>query len=230
MAGWGSGAGKSAISEVLLSFLLSSGFDASEISYIKPVTQCENLGRIASFCALHNVAAVPIGPVVFRPGVTNDAIGDSNFIEVRHAFLRDAVSAVADIAIEKKFVIVDGVGYPTVGSCVGVGNGDLANAIEAKVLLVAPNGLGDAIDTFELMHAYFQVKKCEIIGVIFNRRKDTSRHRRDETDPLVEKYMNELHPHMFVGFLPEFDNREDWVDSAKSLLNLQALFERAALS
>lgn len=200
VAGWGSGAGKSTICLSLLEWLRAS---SRPCAYIKPVTQCEAVTPVAEYCQQHHIPCIPIGPVVFRSGVTNAAIGADNFLASRRDLLQQAVDAVRSLHVDHTTVVVDGVGYPSVGSCVGCGNGDVAAELSANVILVCPDGLGDAIDTMELMIAYFTSKGCSIAAVVFNKVRDTSRHKRADVNPLIAKYLAEVHPTIaLLGFVP----------------------------
>lgn len=203
IAGFSSGAGKSSVCQALLEYLIEH-HPSLRLAYIKPVTQCEAVTPVAEFCQRSGITAVPVGPVVFRSGVTNDVIQDDAFVSRRSEMLAAAAASVAELHKSHDVVVVDGVGYPSVGSCCGVGNGDVAAAINANVVLVGPNGLGDAIDTVELMLQYFSSKGCDVSGVLFNKVKDTARHARTEVEPIIRKYFAELHRDrlQILGFVP----------------------------
>ena len=203
VSGWGSGAGKSTVCQTILSVLLQEGVPAGDVAYIKPVTQCEAVTEVVEFCKLHGITSKGIGPVVFAAGVTNAVIGSEDFMGKRESMLKSAVGAVLDLAKDHKVVIVDGVGYPAVGTCCGVGNGDVASALKCPVILVAPPGLGDAIDTCEQMMAYFTFKGNTPRGIVFNKCRDTARHKASDVQPLVIKYFSSIHPSISIlGFLP----------------------------
>lgn len=70
-----------------------------------------------------------------------------------------------------QLVMVDGVGYPAVGSIVGVSNADLAQALgpSTPVLLVGRPGVGDAVDSFNLNATFFRHRGLRVLGVVFNR-------------------------------------------------------------
>jgi AAA domain len=53
-------------------------------------------------------------------------------------------------------VIVDGVGYPSVGSICDLSNAHLAQALGAPVLLVGKSGVGDAVDSFNINTRFFE--------------------------------------------------------------------------
>lgn len=213
VAGWGSGSGKSTICQAILEEITErppvGSAGAVRPCYIKPATQCEDLTAVADYCIRNHIPSVPIGPVVFRQGFTNEVIASDNPALLRSELLSKIVKSASELTSsangnqQSVLTVVDGVGYPSVGSCCGVGNGDVAKALGAKVLLVAPNGLGDAIDTLELMLHYFSSKQCDVIGVIFNKVRDSVRHKREEIEPLIRKYLTERHPSLaLIGFVP----------------------------
>lgn len=220
VAGWGSGAGKSTICEGLIKWVLSRGLTPA---YIKPVTQCEAITPVAEFCQEHNIACIPIGPVVFRSGVTSDAIRAVDIRASRDDFLHRAKESVLSLARDAStVVVVDGVGYPSVGTCAGCGNGDVAASVGAHVILVCPDGLGDALDTMELMIAYFLNKGCTVAAVVFNRVKDTARHKRSDVEPLIAKYLSEMHPSIrLLGFV----RHDDALMPTDTMVNFDGLLD-----
>lgn len=88
------------------------------------------------------------------------------------------VKAVNDISLGKKLVIIDGVGYPSVGSICGVCNGTVANICNAYTLIIGKAGLGDCIDSWKLSKTYmdmhYQTRRDadsvgRVIGLLVNR-------------------------------------------------------------
>lgn len=72
---------------------------------------------------------------------------------------------------QTQLVMVDGVGYPAVGSICGVSNADLAQALGPKVpiLIVGRPGVGDAVDSFNLNATFFRARGLRVLGGVFNR-------------------------------------------------------------
>lgn len=143
-----SSVGKSTFSLFLMASLLQLGFPASSLAYIKPVTQCEAEQPISIFCKKNNISCQGIGPVVFYSGFTRAFLDDTTKSSAE--LLQDVREAVAQISVGKRVVLVDGVGYPAVGSICGVSNADVAAALNVPVLLVGKSGVGDAVDSFNL--------------------------------------------------------------------------------
>jgi hypothetical protein len=110
---------------------------------------------------------VGIGPVVFYPGFTRSFLeGEQG---TSQSLIASAVEAVQRLSMGKKVVLVDGVGYPAVGSICGISNADIAAALHAPVLLVGKKGVGDAVDSFNLNATFFEAKGVKVLGALFNR-------------------------------------------------------------
>jgi hypothetical protein len=101
--------------------------------------------------------------VVFYKGFTR-AFLDGN-TETTEQLLDKVVHSVEEIEYGKKLVIIDGVGYPAVGSICGISNADAAKVLNASVLLVGKSGVGDAVDSFNLNSRYgvFNKQSCSCI-------------------------------------------------------------------
>lgn len=142
--------GKSSVCMGILGNLLKT-YKASELGYIKPATQCEETQLITKFCQYHDIEAIPVGPVVYYKGFTR-AFLDGKTASTNE-LLRSITEAVDKLSTTKKVVIVDGVGYPSVGSICGTCNASVATAsgyptregkrIPAPVILVGKSGVGD---------------------------------------------------------------------------------------
>lgn len=143
-----SSVGKSTFCLYLLASLIRMGVHPTELAYIKPVTQCEEEQPVVRYCESIGIACQGIGPVVFYKGFTRAFLeGDTASSQ---ELLQSVVEAVDRIQEGKKIVLIDGVGYPAVGSICGVSNSDVARALHAPVLLVGKSGVGDAVDSFNL--------------------------------------------------------------------------------
>lgn len=167
IAGSISGAGKSSICAALLAKLLRDGYPAETLAYIKPVTQCLEPQMVAGFCQAKAIEAMPIGPVILSKPLLKQCYQEDN--SLAKSLLSKAAFAIKKISHEKLYCLVDGVGYPGVGSIAGVSNGEVAKAINASVILVCnKTSPGDAIDTVDWMYHYFLAKHVKVIGIVFN--------------------------------------------------------------
>uniref|UniRef100_A0A7S4KWQ5 Uncharacterized protein n=1 Tax=Paramoeba aestuarina TaxID=180227 RepID=A0A7S4KWQ5_9EUKA len=193
VGGMQSSSGKSTCCLAILSFLLEHGYSPSDLAYIKPVTQCESLQPVTQFCHTHGIRHIDAGPVVFRSGVTYKFIED-NDPEAGKKRIERVVKAVHALAKGKKFVLVDGIGYASVGSNGSVSNAQIAKALNAPVLLVGKTGVGDAIDSMNLSRIYFHHYGCDVVGAIFSKVKlDCPRHTYDNCKKFVSMYFEKGH-------------------------------------
>eukprot|EP00551_Chaetoceros_affinis_P006061 CAMPEP_0203668120 /NCGR_PEP_ID=MMETSP0090-20130426/4824_1 /ASSEMBLY_ACC=CAM_ASM_001088 /TAXON_ID=426623 /ORGANISM="Chaetoceros affinis, Strain CCMP159" /LENGTH=625 /DNA_ID=CAMNT_0050532475 /DNA_START=69 /DNA_END=1946 /DNA_ORIENTATION=+ len=194
IAGDKSQVGKSSICLGLIGTLIKKHkYQPSKIAYIKPATQCEESQLIAKYCEENNIANQPIGPIVYFKGFTRAFLnGDTDDSET---LLQNAKRAVDEIALGKDVVIIDGVGYPAVGSICGTDNVSVASAcgyevdgttetgdssasvtVPPAVLIVGKRGVGDAIDSYNLNASYFKARGVKVMGAIFNRLPNDPNH------------------------------------------------------
>ncbi|ETV92882.1 hypothetical protein, variant [Aphanomyces invadans] len=194
--------GKSTVCLGLLGALLQLG--------IRQMQQCEEPQLVADFCAYYGIAAQPIGPVVFYSGFTRAFLDQPDPVQASHGLLRDIVRAVDAISTGKRIVLVDGVGYPAVGSICGVSNADVAAALEPiSVILVGKKGVGDAVDSFNLNATYFKARHVRVLGGIFNRLPPDGYYSIDQCKAAITRYFstaesgNDEGRCKAYGFLPE---------------------------
>lgn len=120
---------------------------------------------MSKFCEQNGIAHQGIGPIRFYAGFTSEVIdGTAQSIEDRHEAIK---SAVAKISEGKQLVVVDGVGYPAVGSVAGVSNAHVAALLGAPVLLISRAGLGNAIDSTYMNLAFFEKHGAHVLGCVW---------------------------------------------------------------
>ena len=216
VAGDKSQAGKSTVSMGLLGALLEAGFLASDIAYIKPATQCVSSTLTARFCETRGIAYEHIGPVVFYRGFTRerlDALGDASDCSPTPLtggaapdgddLVAACAEAVERISEGKRVTIIDGVGYPSVGSIVRCSSADIAVACGAAVLIVGKSGVGDAVDSFNLCARYFEAQHVPVIGAIFNKVAPTGFYGLPAVGAYLRRYMAHARPRQRIyGLLP----------------------------
>ena len=76
--------------------------------------------------------------------------------------------AAARVAAGKKFLVVDGVGFPAVGSVCGTSNAAVAARLRAPVVVVAKSGVGGAVDAVDLAATYFEHAGVPVLGCVLN--------------------------------------------------------------
>lgn len=200
--------GKSTVCLGLVGALLRHGFAPQDVAYIKPVTQCEAPQLVAKFCQQQRIACCDIGPIVFYSGFTREFLqGNTESSEV---LLAKAKAKVDEIGRGKKIVVVDGVGYPAVGSICGVSNAAVASAVQAPVVLVGKRGVGDAVDSFNLNACFFESQGVKVLGALFNRLPSDGYYSLANCKESVTAYFAQFQPQKQVyGFIPEMEQVPD---------------------
>ncbi|CAE7355254.1 unnamed protein product [Symbiodinium sp. KB8] len=160
--------GKTSVCLGLLAALRKAGLTAQELAYIKPATQCEAPDLLSKWCAKEGIEYVAgeEAPLVFYSGFTRSFLAGEQGTSAQ--WLQKIEERIQQMSHGKRVVIVDGVGFPAVGSIVGVDNADVARASRAPVLLVCKSGVGSAVDSFSLNSSYFLAKSVPVLGAVFN--------------------------------------------------------------
>jgi len=194
-----SGAGKSTVCLGILAQLLASRFNADQLAYIKPVTQCVTKQTVALFCEQTKIPCRDIGNLVFRKGFSRDFI--DGLTKHSDELMTDVLASIHSIGKNKDVVIIDGVGDPSVGSVVGVSNVDVALSLPCSVIFVGKPGIGMAIDNTVLCVSFMQYKGLTNIGIIYNKVPLASIY---EIKKYVTKRLPELLPEItLLGFIGE---------------------------
>jgi hypothetical protein len=183
VAGDRSSVGKSSISLGILGTLLfKHHYPPSRLAYIKPATQSESTQLIQLFCECHGIPCVPVGPLVYYRGFTRAYLAGQT--ESSEHWLERCRDAVDRLSIRgsldddgdshnhdaSRIMIVDGVGFPAVGSICGTDNPRVAQASRCDgVILVGGSGVGAAVDGFNLNATYFDKYGVPVLGGIFNK-------------------------------------------------------------
>lgn len=185
--------GKTTACLSILGAALNAGLTPEEIAYIKPATQCEAPDLLAAWTARHGIVNVSgkDAPLVFFPGFTrsflNGEQGTSEQIQSRIATEIDRLSAC------RRLVLIDGVGFPSVGSVCGVDNVDVAIAASAPVILIGKSGVGGAIDSFNLNAAYFAQRGVRVLGTVLNFADPVGFSSHTEVDKYFNLYLSNNH-------------------------------------
>ena len=206
VAGDKSQSGKSTVSLGLLQALLDLGYAPEELAYIKPATQCVSSTLTARFCEARGIACEHIGPVVYYRGFTREQIdAPPDAAAARGASLvAECAAAVERISRGKRLTLIDGVGYPSVGSVVGCSSADVAVACRAPVLIVGKQGVGDAVDSFNLCARFFEAQRVPVLGVVFNKLPPKGFYGLEQCERYVRRYFEASRPRQRVyGVLPQ---------------------------
>ncbi len=242
IAGDRSQVGKSSICLGLIGSLLNSGkYTPDDLAYIKPATQCEQTQLIEEYCKYKGITAcVPVGPIVYYKGFTR-AFLNAETGETSDELLQKASDAVDKLALNKKVVLIDGVGYPSVGSITGTDNASVAKACgrsftlsttsaaversPVPVLLIGKSGVGDAVDSFNLNATYFTHKNVPVIGAIFNKLSLDGFYSLSNCKEAIDLYFGQFQPNARAfGYIPEIKslkNSRENIENASSEKQLQ---------
>ncbi len=184
VSGDGSGVGKTTCCIGLLDYIkkewIGKHQSIDEVAYIKPATQCTDVQLLWKYCAKEDILFRGIGPIHFRTGFTQFCLRENEDPEELLMKISDAMEQMTDQIIAKRnsqekcriLFIIDGIGYPAVGSICGINNGTVAKFLNAPVLLISKccpfYSLGNTIDTFE-RNCIFLDHYIPVLGTIFNK-------------------------------------------------------------
>lgn len=178
-------------------------YGANQVAYIKPATQCETPQLVTKYCASNGIACVGIGPIVYYSGFTRAFIAGET---PNSADMLAEVRAACDrLGAGRTWLVIDGVGYPAVGSITGTCNGAIARETKAAVLLIGKKGVGDAIDSYNLNRAYFQTEGAVVVGSVFNRLPVEGYYSLENCKTALETWFARSRPatEQCFGMLPE---------------------------
>ena len=204
--GSASGVGKTMLCEGLLAQLLSQGYSADQLAYIKPMTQCIDKQEVTVFCETRHIEHRSIAGLVFKKGYTKDFI--DGLTKNSTQLLEDICTEIAQISQNKAVVIIDGIGGPTTGSVIGVSNVDIALALDAPVLFVGKAGIGAALDDTVLALSFLQQQGLKNIALIYNK---IAARAVSDTKYYLGKRLAELYPDIpvldFIASHAPLDNQ-----------------------
>ena len=222
VAGDRSSVGKSSVSLGLLGTFLTMGYAPSELAYIKPATQCEAPQLVQAYCDKMGIPCVPVGPIVYYKGFTRAYLAGET--DTSEQLLDLAREAVATLAPGKRILLIDGVGFPAVGSICGTDNASVARACghadgtPPGVIVVSPSGVGNAVDSFNLNASFFTAQQVPVLGAIFNKIPLEGFYSLENCRQTVTSYFKQYQPDKtafgFVPLYPEIagDGAMDHVD------------------
>lgn len=113
---------------------------------------------------------VPIqamSPIAIHSNFTREYLDCSG--DCREKLIDKMCRAFDRAAYEKDYIIIEGTGHAGVGSVFNLSNADVANLLDAKVIIIARGGIGRPIDEIALNKALFEAAGVEVIGAIINK-------------------------------------------------------------
>ena len=251
IAGDRSQVGKSSVCLGLLGSFLRMGYPASSVAYIKPATQCEEAQLVTEYCKNQGIDYCPVGPIVYYRGFTRAFLNGET--ESANELLAKVSAAVDSLAKDKAVVVIDGVGYPAVGSITNTDNSAVAMAsgyvrnlkhenknvnvnvgsgsrIPPAVLIVGKRGVGDAIDSYNMNATYFRSNHVPVIGGIFNRLPADGYYSLENCKRPITAYFDKqfkCDDQTVFGFIPELEAIADSRDTDDAALKLKLALEHA---
>jgi dethiobiotin synthetase len=215
--------GKTSICLGILGSLLAKGYVPEDLAYIKPATQNENPQLLQRYCEKVGIQCIPIGPVVYYRGFTRAYL--AGLTKTSEEMLQQISEVVDTLADSKKIVVIDGVGFPAVGSICGTDNASVARAsgypsanggvrIPPGVILVGGSGVGSAVDAFNLNATYFEMANITVLGGIWNKLADDGFYSLENCKEQISSYFNQNTKQINLGrrpfgFLPLFSSLAD---------------------
>lgn len=241
-----SSVGKSSVCLGLLGSLVSMGYDPSSLAYIKPATQCEAPQLIQTYCESVGIPCVPVGPVVYFKGFTRAFLAGETGSSSE--LLASGGEAVDELAQGKRLIMIDGVGFPSVGSICGTDNASMALACgypvdksdraPVGVLIVGGSGVGAAVDAFNLNATYFEARNVPVLGAVFNKLSLEGFYSLENCREQVTKYFDqtsgESRPFGFVPLMPEIagesamEHVDEYIRLFRDHVDVKGLVEAAA--
>lgn len=107
-----------------------------------------------------------MSPVVLDSHTTREVLEGKT---TPQQYLEQIRHATAELEKQCDFLIIEGAGHSGVGSVMGLNNAQLAQQLDAPVLLVAGGGVGVVIDAIELNLALFRENGTEVRMVLPNK-------------------------------------------------------------
>jgi hypothetical protein len=130
--------------------------------------------------------------------------------------LQKVQTAITSIGKGKKFLLIDGVGYPSVGSIVSLSNAHVASFVSVPVLLVSKAGVGDAVDSYNLNTAFFESFSCHVLGGIFNKFEIDGFYSLELCkEPIMSYFQQYKKEQLPYGFLPKLTIDSSVTDNVK---------------
>ena len=121
-------------------------------------------------------------PVIIGSGVTAKYLDDPT----KYAFNRAITSASRKLQANNDFVIYEGTGHPGVGSVCDVSNAQVAQLLDAPVVMIVEGGIGSTIDRLNMNLAMFRERRVPVRGVIVNKTRPA---KLDKVRHYVAKYL-----------------------------------------
>lgn len=124
-------------------------------------------------------------PVIIGRGVTSKYLDDPTQFD----FASKITKASRRLQSENDIVIYEGTGHPGVGSVCDVSNAQVAQLLNAPVVMIVEGGIGSTVDKLNMNLALFRERRVPVRGVIVNK---TIPAKLDKVQRYVDIYLKKL--------------------------------------
>ena len=124
-------------------------------------------------------------PVVLAQGATKSFLDHPEDFDYRGRIAAAAQHLEASCDI----MVYEGTGHPGVGSVVNLSHADVAELLEAGIVMVVEGGIGSTIDRLHMSMALFRERNLPVLGVIVNK---VIPEKKDEVEYYLRKKFDEL--------------------------------------
>ncbi|MFK5925047.1 MAG: AAA family ATPase [Desulfuromusa sp.] len=107
-----------------------------------------------------------MSPVVLDSHTTRDVLEGKDDPQ---RYLQKICHATYELEKHCDFLIIEGAGHTGVGSVMGLNNAQLAQQLDAPVLMVAGGGIGNVIDSIQLNLALYRETGAEVRMILLNK-------------------------------------------------------------
>jgi hypothetical protein len=171
IAATGQHVGKTTVALGLVRILRDRGIDAG---FMKPVGQSyvvvdgDKIDEDAllirdTFHCRDNLR--DMSPITVERGFTEEHI----FARDAHVLRRRIREAYGRVSEDKEAMVIEGTGHAGVGSCFGLSNADVAQALGCVALIVSGGGIGRPIDEIALSASLFGCRGVPTLGAVLNK-------------------------------------------------------------
>ncbi|MFH1791976.1 MAG: AAA family ATPase [Candidatus Omnitrophota bacterium] len=136
-------------------YLMEQGYKVDEDSVL--------IEKVFDVCGGVNIK--DLSPIAVEKGFTEKYI-EGHF---KGDYSRDIMRSYNKVAKNRDLVIIEGTGHAGVGSVFDLSNATVAKLLGARVILIAPGGVGRPIDEVMLNKAVFDRAGVKIAGVVVNK-------------------------------------------------------------
>ncbi len=124
-------------------------------------------------------------PVIIGRGVTSQYLDDPTQFDFASTITR----ASRRLQSDNDIVIYEGTGHPGVGSVCDMSNAQVAQLLNAPVVMIVEGGIGSTIDKLNMNLALFRERRVPVRGVIVNK---TLPAKLDKVQHYVDIYLKKL--------------------------------------